>query len=674
MAEALALMHVGDVDLYHRPVESVQRVKDGNGRVREGGWIDDNPAACVACFMDPVDQLILTVRLVIPDCKAMCLRSLRAKRLNVSHRVATIDFRLALAQQVQIGAVEDENRLGHGRFFRKSWAFLVPSVLGLVKSMRAKLQPVFFWQPAPICFGMTTLVWFKRDLRIHDHAPLFAAAAAGLVLPVYVVEPTYWAGADVSRRQYAAIASAVDELDDTLSALGAPLHLEVGEAVEVLSRLCRQHKVMAIHAHEETGNAMTFKRDIAVRRMARDLGVAFKEWQQHGVVRPLRDRNTWGRQHAAFMQAARVSAPTRLTAIEGAGGGAMPDALTLGLLPDGCEAVQRGTRAEGLALFQSFVAGRGATYRCAMSSPLEGETACSRLSVPLSTGALSMREVMQWSLTERYRLSRLTTEQRSVPVTALDSLIARLHWHCHFIQKLESEPEIEWRSQHPVHEARRQKTLPDDPVLEAWATGRTGFPFVDACMRSLIASGWLNFRMRAMVMAFASYHLNLDWQATGTRLARLFTDYEPGIHWSQVQMQAGQTGINTPRIYNPVKQGHDQDPDGVFTRRFVPELAALPTALLHQPWKADSDGLTRLGITLGRTYPQRIVDHEEAARAARARLTETRREPGFRGAANKVFQRHGSRKRSRDNDDPDKTRAINAAKAEKAGKQLGFEF
>jgi deoxyribodipyrimidine photo-lyase len=521
---------------------------------------------------------------------------------------------------------------------------------------------------------MTILVWFKRDLRVHDHAPLSEAATAGRVLPVYVVEPAYWAGLDVSRRQYAAIASAVDELAETLLALGTPLHIEVGDAVKVLSRLCRQHKVTAIHAHEETGNAMTFQRDIAVRKMARDIGIPFREWQQHGVVRPLRDRNDWGKKHTAYMQSPMIPAPLRLHAVEGAGGGQMPDPEKLGLGPDGCEAVQRGTRAEGVALFQSFVAGRGATYRRAMSSPLEGETACSRLSVPLSTGALSMREVMRWSLAERHRLSRLPADLRSVPVTALDSLIARLHWHCHFIQKLESEPAIEWRSQHPLHETRRNKTPVDDPVLNAWATGNTGFPFVDACMRSLIRTGWLNFRMRAMVMAFASYHLDLDWQASGTRLARLFTDYEPGIHWSQVQMQAGQTGINTPRIYNPVKQAHDQDPDGLFTRRFVPELAALPTALLHQPWKADGDTLERMGITLGETYPNRIVDHEEAARAARARLTETRGVPGFRNEANKVFKRHGSRKRSRDNDHPDKTRAINAAKAEKAGKQLGFEF
>jgi len=245
-----------------------------------------------------------------------------------------------------------------------------------------------------------------------------------------------------------------------------------------------------------------------------------------------------------------------------------------------------------------------------------------------------------------------------VPRTAIDSLISRLHWHCHFIQKLESEPQIEHRSVHPVHERARMVTVENEPRLLAWATGRSGYPFADACMRSLIATGWLNFRMRAMVTSFAFHHLGLDWRACGLHLARLFTDYEPGIHWPQIQMQSGQTGINTPRIYNPVKQGLDQDPSGAFTRRWMPELADVPLALLQTPWLA------------GPRHAAPIIDPGQAIRDARARLSQLRAEPGYRAASEVVFYRHGSRSRRLESDHPQRDRAIRAAKAAIARRQF----
>jgi deoxyribodipyrimidine photo-lyase len=163
-------------------------------------------------------------------------------------------------------------------------------------------------------------------------------------------------------------------------------------------------------------------------------------------------------------------------------------------------------------------------------------------------------------------------------------------------------------------------------------------------MRALAATGWLNFRMRAMVMAVASYHLWLPWRASGLVLARRFVDYEPGIHWSQCQMQSGTTGINTVRIYNPIKQGLDHDPEGVFIRRWLPELAPLPAVFLHQPWLLDPEQQQQLGWQLGRDYPQPIVEPEEAARQARERIYARRQELGFSAMADAIQQRHGSRR------------------------------
>ncbi len=208
-----------------------------------------------------------------------------------------------------------------------------------------------------------------------------------------------------------------------------------------------------------------------------------------------------------------------------------------------------------------------------------------------------------------------------------------------FYAKLEDEPELEQRCLHRAYEGMRPLE-PDHSRLSAWENGETGLPFLDACLRSLRATGWLNFRMRAMLVSVASYHLWLDWRSTGPHLARMFTDYEPGIHWSQMQMQSGTTGINTPRIYNPIKQGTDQDPTGAFTRMWLPELAEVPDTHLQTPWRWD-----RAGRVLGKTYPDPIVDVAEAARSARDRIFSMRRSVDHL-ETQRVIHKHASRKDS----------------------------
>jgi deoxyribodipyrimidine photo-lyase len=217
----------------------------------------------------------------------------------------------------------------------------------------------------------------------------------------------------------------------------------------------------------------------------------------------------------------------------------------------------------------------------------------------------------------------------------------RLHWHCHFMQKLESEPELEVREAHPAFAGLRTT---DPERLAAWSEGRTGLPFVDACQRALNAEGWINFRMRALLMAVASYHLWIHWRDSGLVLARRFVDYEPGIHWMQCQMQAGTTGINTVRLYNPVKQGLDHDPTGTYVRRWVPELAGVPLAHLHTPWTMAAAEQEAAGCVLGVHYPAPIVDHQQAAREARDRVWAVRRGAGFRERADAIQERHGSRR------------------------------
>jgi deoxyribodipyrimidine photo-lyase len=270
------------------------------------------------------------------------------------------------------------------------------------------------------------------------------------------------------------------------------------------------------------------------------------------------------------------------------------------------------------ATLNSFLAGRGRDYRRAMSSPLTAADSCSRLSTHLAFGSISMRCVHQATEATLHR-----TTDRALAY-ALRGFAGRLRWHCHFMQKLEDEPAIEFRNFARAHDGLRPgdgvgKTAADDDRYAAWCEGRTGFPMVDACMRQLRSTGWLNFRMRAMLVSFAAYHLWLHWRAPGQFLARQFLDFEPGIHWSQMQMQSGTTGINTLRIYSPSKQAADHDPEGVYQRQWLPEWGTA-------------------------AYPKPIVDDRVAVKAAKDKLYGLRNTAGARDEAQAIQHKHGSRK------------------------------
>jgi deoxyribodipyrimidine photo-lyase len=211
------------------------------------------------------------------------------------------------------------------------------------------------------------------------------------------------------------------------------------------------------------------------------------------------------------------------------------------------------------------------------------------------------------------------------------------------MQKLESEPAIEFHNFARVCDGLREGEF-DAARFAAWCEGRTGYPMVDACMRSLRATGWLNFRMRSMLVSFASYHLWLHWRETGLFLARQFLDFEPGIHWSQMQMQSGTTGINTLRMYSPTKQAKDQDPQGLFIRQWVPELARVPLPYLAEPWTMPAPVQDLAGCRIGQDYPAPIVDEKSALRAAKERMYGLRQQEVARQEASAVQARHGSRK------------------------------
>jgi deoxyribodipyrimidine photo-lyase len=485
------------------------------------------------------------------------------------------------------------------------------------------------------------VVWFKRDLRVSDHAPLTHAATAGPVLPLFVFEPDVWSSPDMSDRHRWWVTESVRELRAELAQRGQPLVVRVGEIRSVLNDLRERFGTFVLWSHEETGNNQTYARDLAVKEWCRESGITWNECRQFGVVRRLANRDAWSRLWEEFM-----SHPAELLC-----GKLMPVDIEPGTIPARPKGFapshlhQRPGEQAARHCLASFLAERGERYSKSISSPSSAAAHGSRLSPYLAWGNISMRAVVHATRRRQDQLRDMDSFERGTWLRSLRAFDARLHWHCHFIQKLESEPQIEFECFiRSLNEMRDQSG--NDRYLMAWREGLTGYPFVDACMRSLRATGWLNFRMRAMLVSFAAYDLFLDWRLFAHFLAQQFLDYEPGIHYPQVQMQSGTTGINAIRIYDPVKQGRDHDASGEFIRRWVPELARVPGTLVHEPWKLSPLEAAECGLTLGADYPCPIVDHKDAVRKAREVLTTFRRLARLEGAVGKTLAKHGSRRKS----------------------------
>jgi deoxyribodipyrimidine photo-lyase len=258
---------------------------------------------------------------------------------------------------------------------------------------------------------------------------------------------------------------------------------------------------------------------------------------------------------------------------------------------------QKGGRRTALRYLRGFLQDRYPDYQKNISKPLLARKSCSRLSPYIAWGVLSMREVIQASI---------EIQDETKHKQALSQFQSRLRWQAHFIQKFEMEYRAEsqnFNSAFNVLEKPYNKAF-----VDAWKKGETGFPLVDASMRCLIQTGYLNFRMRALLVSFFTHLLWQRWQEASSYLASLFLDFEPGIHYPQLQMQAGTTGIHTLRIYNPVKNSYKHDLDGEFILTYLPCLKAIPLEFVHEPWKLTAMEQSMYNFELGKDYPKPIIE------------------------------------------------------------------
>ena len=478
--------------------------------------------------------------------------------------------------------------------------------------------------------------WVKRDARLRDNDALTRACQeSATVLPLYVFEPLVLEGPDWGSTHSYSVVEVVTALRKNLQHHGSDLWVRSGSIVTELQALYREYPFTDLYAHQEVGLNHTFARDKMVATWCAQRGITFHEFSQNGIWRAMPRRSLWQANFQSVLETPVLPIPKNLSSTRPSRAlaiGRIPTLRTLGVTASTKDWPKVGERAAAETL-RSFLHVRGAAYSGGISSMLTAPTACSRLSVYFAWGTLSLRQAWQAS---QIRLGKLDADTAFAWRRSLPKFQSRLYWHAHFVQKLEDEVTLEYYPANRVFDGVLPVVLGDECAqrLYAWKTGTTGFPSVDAAMRYYRTYGWLNFRSRAMVTSFAVHALRIPWQTIQYELAKFMIDYVPGINTTQVQMQTGVTGINTIRVYSPMKQMSDHDSEALFIKAYIPELHSF------SPQEIAAFETNSLG-----TYPRPIIDFKTETKIMKDALYSLKKSSTGRTAAKQVYQKHGSRKR-----------------------------
>jgi deoxyribodipyrimidine photo-lyase len=462
---------------------------------------------------------------------------------------------------------------------------------------------------------MTTIVWFRQDLRRGDNPALTAAAARGPVLPVFILDdvspgPWRWGGASRWWLHHSLASLARD--------LGG-LMLYRGEPQALLPRIAQAHGASAVYWNR-CYEPYAVARDTIIKETLHGLLIAAQSfngsllhepWEvATGSGEPFKVYTPFWRASLRLPVAAPLPPPRVTLDLPNAGGDRLEDWNLLPAHPNwaaGWERHWQPGEVGAIGRLDAFVAEGLAQYRTLRDRPDRANV--SRLSPHLHWGEISPRQI--WT--------RMTFEAQDISRRDdVDKFLSELGWRefaHHLLYHFPSLPQRNWRQAFDAYPWRSDAT-----DLKAWQRGRTGYPLVDAGMRELWQTGWMHNRVRMIAASFLIKHLRIDWRDGEAWFWDTLVDADLANNAAGWQWVAGSGADASPyfRIFNPIVQGKKFDPDGTYVRRWCPELALLPNEHIHAPFNAPASVLTDAGVALGTTYPHPIVDHDDARKQALA--------------------------------------------------------
>jgi deoxyribodipyrimidine photo-lyase len=456
--------------------------------------------------------------------------------------------------------------------------------------------------------AMTTVLWWiRRDLRLADNQALATALAhAEQVIPVFILDPALLSLSYVGDKRVAFLFGGLRQLDADLRARGSRLAVRRGEPLAELRALLGETGASSVFA-EADFSPYAQRRDA---RVAESLPIHLTEGVTvHPPGAVLKADGAPYTVYTPFSRAWKalplpserdlLTAPTWLPAVPDVPSLPIPDSPALpsaAPFPPG--------EAEAQRRLHVFVEGTDpAISRYARARNQLDRAGTSQLSPHLRFGMVSARQAVASALAAARRTDRETAQQGAQ--TWLNELI----WREFFVHILYHFPQVRGSSFRPEYD--RIVWENDTGAFAAWCEGRTGYPVVDAAMRQLVETGWMHNRARMIVASFLVKDLLIDWRWGERFFMQHLVDGDPAANNGGWQWTAG-TGTDAApyfRIFNPVLQGKKHDPEGVFVRRWLPELSSVPIRYLHQPWTMPADVQRKAGCVIGQDYPAPIIDH-----------------------------------------------------------------